>query len=69
LPFAQRKLVDLQLKRYSLGNPVDVFDVFVDSLKLLVDLDEKSNLLEKGCSIGYYSEVCKLANIPFIYHG
>jgi 2-polyprenyl-3-methyl-5-hydroxy-6-metoxy-1,4-benzoquinol methylase len=69
LPFAQRKLVDLQLKRYSLGNPVDVFDVFVDSLKLLVDLDEKSNLLEIGCSSGYYSEVCKLANIPFIYHG
>ena len=49
LPQRQRKLVDLQLRQYRSGVPIDVFDVFVDSLRALPDLEGMS-LLEVGCS-------------------
>lgn len=69
LPRRQRHLVDQQLKRYRLGASVDVFDVFVNSLRGLPNLHGVSSLLEVGCSSGFYSEVVNIARLPIAYSG
>ena len=69
LPQRQRKLVDQQLHQYWSGARIDVFDVFVDSLRALPDLGPGASLLEVGCSSGFYSEVVKIAGLPIKYSG
>jgi ubiquinone/menaquinone biosynthesis C-methylase UbiE len=68
LPKRQRKLVNQQLRQYRSGAHIDVFDVFIDSLRALPDLSGMS-LLEVGCSSGYYSAVIEIAGMPIKYSG
>lgn len=69
LPKRQRVLVDQQLLHYRSGVRIDVFDVFVDSVRALPDLVSVSSLLEVGCSSGYYSEIVEIAHLPVKYVG
>jgi SAM-dependent methyltransferase len=70
LPSRQLQFVNQQLREYRAGARVDVFDVFVESLRyLLSDLPMDSTLLEIGCSSGYYSEVIEIAGLPVKYSG
>ena len=69
LPARQRELVEKQLQQYRKGAAIDVFEVFVQSLKELPSLSEGMTLLEVGCSSGFYSEVLDIAGLPVIYSG
>ncbi len=69
LPKRQRTLVDQQLSQYRAGASIDVFDVFVDAVRALPDLEPGSSLLEVGCSSGFYSEVAEIARLPVGYVG
>lgn len=69
LPVRQRELVDKQLQQYRKGLAIDVFDVFVQSLKSLPTHSREMSLLEVGCSSGFYSEVLEIAGLPLSYHG
>lgn len=69
LPQRQRDLVDLQLQQYRSGESIDVFDVFVSSLRILPDLAPGASLLEVGCSSGFYSEVIGIAGLSINYSG
>lgn len=69
LPQRQRELVDQQLRQYRSGARIDVFDVFVDSLRALPDLPPGATLLEVGCSSGFYFEVMEIARLPLKYSG
>lgn len=69
LPKRQRELVDQQLCQYRSGARIDVFDVFVDSVRALPDLAPGASLLEVGCSSGFYSEVVEIAGLPVEYSG
>lgn len=69
LPSRQRELVEQQLRQYRAGARIDVFDVFVDSLRALPDLASGMTLLEIGCSSGFYSEVLDIAGLPLKYAG
>jgi SAM-dependent methyltransferase len=69
IPEKQRALVDVQLEQYRRGEPVDVFDVFVQSLRDLPDLHPGMTLLEVGCSSGFYAEVIRIAGLPLHYEG
>jgi ubiquinone/menaquinone biosynthesis C-methylase UbiE len=69
LPKRQRELVDHQLRQYRSGARIDVFDVFVDSLRALPDLAPGTSLLEVGCSSGFFSEVVTIAGVPVKYSG
>jgi SAM-dependent methyltransferase len=69
LPKRQRKLADQQLQQFRAGISIDVFDVFVYSLRALTDVAPDATLLEVGCSSGFYSEVIKIAGLPIKYSG
>lgn len=69
LPARQRELVEQQLRKYRDGAQIDVFDIFVGSLRALPDLASGMTLLEIGCSSGYYSEVLCIACLPLKYAG
>lgn len=69
LPQRQRELVDQQLRQYRSGVHIDVFNVFVDSLRALPDLESNASLLEVGCSSGFYSEVIEIAGLSVKYSG
>jgi len=69
LPQRQRELVDQQLRQYRLGARIDVFDVFVDTLSSLPNVEEGASLLEVGCSSGFYSEVIEISGMPIRYSG
>jgi SAM-dependent methyltransferase len=69
LPKRQRELVEEQLSQYLSGASIDVFDVFVNSLRTLPDFSPSTTLLEVGCSSGFYSEVLKIAGLPINYSG
>ena len=69
LPGRQRELVQKQLQQYKNGVAIDVFDVFVQSLKNLPTLSEGMTLLEVGCSSGFYCEVLDIAGLPLTYSG
>lgn len=69
LPGRQRELVEHQLRQYRAGDRIDVFDVFVQSVRDLHDLGESASLLEIGCSSGYYSEIVDIAKLPLRYSG
>jgi SAM-dependent methyltransferase len=69
MPKRQRELVDQQLRQYRSGIRIDVFDVFVDSIRALPDLALDASLLEIGCSSGFYSEVIEIAKLPVKYSG
>lgn len=69
LPKRQRELVDQQLHQYRSGARIDVFDVFVDSVRALPDLAPGASLLEVGCSSGFYSEVVEIAGLQVGYSG
>lgn len=69
LPKRQRELVDQQLCQYRSGVRINVFDVFVDSVRALPDLAPGASLLEVGCSSGFYSEVLEIAGLPVGYSG
>lgn len=69
LPQRQRKLVDQQLHQYRNGRKIDVFDVFVDILSSLPELERGASLLEVGCSSGFYSEVIEISRMPITYSG
>ncbi len=69
LPERQRELVDQQLLQYRAGARIDVFDVFVDSLRSLPNIEKCVSLLEVGCSSGFYSEVIEIAGMPVSYSG
>ena len=69
LPQRQRKLVDQQLHQYRRGEKIDVFDVFVDILSSLSDIQNGATLLEVGCSSGFYSEVIDISGLPIAYSG
>ena len=60
LPLKQRDLVDQQLRRYRAGTPIDVFDVMVNALRELPEVQSGMSLLEVGCSSGFYSEVLEI---------
>jgi SAM-dependent methyltransferase len=69
LPQRQRLLVEQQLSLYRSGDHIDVFDVFVDSLRVLPNMPPDATLLEVGCSSGFYSEVVEIAKLPIKYSG
>jgi ubiquinone/menaquinone biosynthesis C-methylase UbiE len=69
LPKKQRELVEQQLRQYRAGARIDVFDVFIDSLRALPDLNLGMTLLEVGCSSGFYSEVLDISGLPLKYSG
>ena len=69
LPARQLELVQQQLQRYRAGARIDVFDVFVQSLKCLPETAPGMSLLEIGCSSGFYSEVLDIHGLPFTYSG
>jgi len=69
LPIKQRELVDQQLIKFRKGVNIDVFDVFVKSLKDLPLLHSSKSLLEIGCSSGFYSEVLEIAHLDLEYSG
>lgn len=69
LPLRQRQLVEQQLQEYRSGRHIDVFDIFVRTLRELPGLRPGMSLLEIGCSSGYYSEVISIAGVPLEYTG
>lgn len=69
LPHKQRELVERQLELFRSGSHIDVYDVFVQSLRELSELKNYPSLLEVGCSSGYYSEVMEIAGLAFKYSG
>ncbi len=69
MPDKQRALVDAQLEQYRRGTAIDVFDVFVRSLRELPDLKPGMSVLEVGCSSGFYAEVMHIADLPLRYEG
>lgn len=69
LPDKQRALVDAQLEQYRRGEAIDVFDVFVRSLRDMPGLKPGMSLLEVGCSSGFYAEVVRIADLPLRYEG
>ena len=69
LPQRQRKLVDQQLLQYRSGDRIDVFDIFVKSIRNLPNLGLPATLLEVGCSSGFYSEVVEISGLPIKYSG
>jgi SAM-dependent methyltransferase len=69
LPLKQRDLVDQQLRKYRAGTPIDVFDVMLNALRELPELQLGMSLLEVGCSSGFYSEVFEIAGLPIQYSG
>lgn len=69
LPLRQRELVEKQLHQYRNGNPIDVFDVLVESLRNLPDIKPGMSVLEIGCSSGFYSEVMDIADLQLNYAG
>lgn len=69
LPQRQRELVEQQLSQYRQGVHIDVFEVFIDSLRALPDLNPGMSILEVGCSSGFYSEVLAISGLPLKYSG
>ncbi len=69
IPQKQRELVAQQLTRFRAGQPVDVFDVFVNALRALPDMPSGASLLEIGCSSGFYAEVIDIAGLDLRYAG
>ena len=69
LPARQRELVDVQLRAYRCGEPVDVFDVLVNAFKSLPETVRGMSVLEVGCSSGFYSEVLDIAGLDVAYTG
>lgn len=69
IPARQRELVDCQLADYRRGKAIDVFDVMVTALQSLGGANATRSLLEVGCSSGFYSEVLKIKELPFVYSG
>ena len=69
LPQRQRDLVEAQLHKYRAGARIDVFDVFVQSVRALPQLSAGMSLLEIGCSSGFYSEVLHIAGLGLTYTG
>ncbi|MBU3590671.1 class I SAM-dependent methyltransferase [Polynucleobacter sp. 78F-HAINBA] len=69
LPQRQRELVDRQLLQYRSGARIDVFDIFLESIRALPNLDSLTTLLEVGCSSGFYSEVVEISGLPIKYSG
>ena len=70
LPKRQRELVDQQLKQFSTGVRIDVFDVLIESIRVLPDvITSDMSLLEIGCSSGFYSEVLQISKVPLKYFG
>lgn len=68
IPAIQRELVNRQIQDFRDGKPIDVFDSLVQELRL-IQREAIDNILEIGCSSGYYSEVFKLAEIDIKYSG
>jgi ubiquinone/menaquinone biosynthesis C-methylase UbiE len=69
IPARQRALVEQQLNQYRAGVRIDVFDVFVQSVRDLHDIGAGASLLEIGCSSGFYSEIIDIARLPLHYAG
>jgi ubiquinone/menaquinone biosynthesis C-methylase UbiE len=69
LPHKQRELVDSQLAIYRKGEPVDVFDVMVQSMRKLHFMHSPASVLDVGCASGFYSEVFDLAQLRLKYTG
>jgi len=69
LPNKQRDLVEKQIKKYRVGEAIDVFDTLVASLRGLPIKLDGASVLEIGCSSGFYSEVFSIAGLPVAYRG
>lgn len=69
LPQRQWELVESQLHQFRMGARVDVFDVFVNSIKCLSNLGANASLLEVGCASGFYSEVLGISGLQVKYSG
>lgn len=69
LPARQRELVNKQLADYARGMSIDVFDVMIDALNSVNPDGRMLELLEVGCSSGFYGEVLQLKNMPVNYSG
>jgi ubiquinone/menaquinone biosynthesis C-methylase UbiE len=70
IPLKQRKFVNRELYQYRLGKKNLNFDSIVDAIKMVYETsDTKLNVLEIGCSSGYYSEVLNIADLDVIYTG
>ena len=63
IPRRQRELVNRQLAEYRTGAANPVFDALVDVLKTSGAAAEGGQILEIGCSSGYYSEVLRLRGL------
>jgi 2-polyprenyl-3-methyl-5-hydroxy-6-metoxy-1,4-benzoquinol methylase len=70
MPLMQRQVVDRELNQYRLGKKNLNFDSIVDAIKIVCESSgHKLNVLEIGCSSGYYSEVLSVAGLDVIYSG
>ena len=68
IPEIQRELVQSELEQMYKGNIPILFDVLTKLLKLVIN--EKSEVLELGCSSGYYSEIIEyILGIKLKYTG
>ena len=61
--------MEAQLHKYRAGARIDVFDVFVQSVRALPQRSAGMSLLEIGCSSGFYSEVLHIAGLGLTYTG
>lgn len=68
IPAAQLVIVEDELRRFGRGEPVPVFDVFVDLLREIPDVGQMT-LLEVGCSSGFYADVLKARQLDTRYAG
>jgi SAM-dependent methyltransferase len=69
LPILQRDIAEKELSKFRRGDEVVVFKVFINALASIKDCSRDMELLEIGCSSGYYSEVIEFAKLPFKYYG
>lgn len=68
LPTLQRRVADEQLRQFSEGVSVPVFDILAECLSKISQ--REISLLDVGCASGYYSEVVRsLENYQVTYHG
>ena len=68
-PARQRELVETELAKYRKGEPNPAYDALTNILSAYVENLDQTQLLEIGCSSGYYSEVLGIKDIHAAYRG
>ena len=69
IPRLQRAGVERSLAEYRAGAAMPAFDVLVKLLRPLAEGTPGQNLLEIGCSSGYYSEILAMRGLDLRYSG